>query len=245
MDRHVRTAEDALALLDALYARGGDRRWADGGRWWDGFYAERDRPVPFFADKPDENLVAALDGGLVRPPGRALDLGCGPGRNAVHLARRGFTVDAVDLSAAAVEWAAQRAREAGVDVRFHTGDAFAPAGSGLDGPYDLVHDSGFLHHLPPHRRIGYLALLERVLAPGGVLLLTCFAPGESGASERGDAELYAEGAPPGGLAYTPEALRGIFSGFTELESRPMTEEPPDSPYFGRGFLWTAAFRRED
>ncbi|MGC0343505.1 hypothetical protein RKD20_008539 [Streptomyces sp. SLBN-8D4] len=47
--------------------------------WWDGFYADRSRPVPFFVAKPDENLVSYLDRGLVST-GRGLALGCGPGR---------------------------------------------------------------------------------------------------------------------------------------------------------------------
>jgi SAM-dependent methyltransferase len=142
--------------------------------------------------KPDENLVSYLDRGLLAP-GRALDLGCGPGRNALHLASAGFAVDAVNLSPAAIAWATDRAREPGADVRFHRGDAFALAGTELRGPYDLVCDSGCFHHLPPHRRVSYLALLDRVLAPGGHLALTCFAPGEGGGSERPDADFYRHG----------------------------------------------------
>jgi 2-polyprenyl-3-methyl-5-hydroxy-6-metoxy-1,4-benzoquinol methylase len=42
-------------------------------------------------------------------PGRVLDLGCGPGRNAVWLAKAGFSVDAIDLSPEALAWARERA----------------------------------------------------------------------------------------------------------------------------------------
>ncbi|MFK4117006.1 class I SAM-dependent methyltransferase [Streptomyces longwoodensis] len=244
MDRHIRTVDDVLRLLDGLFAPAADR-WSDrGGGWWDDFYADRSRPVPFFADKPDENLVSALDRGLVPARGRALDLGCGPGRNALYLASRGFAVDAVDLSAAAVSWARERAAGTGADVRFLCGDAFALE-SELPGPYDLVHDSGCFHHLPPHRRISYLALLERTLAPGGHFTLTCFAAGDGGmGSEAPDADFYGRSALDGGLAYSPESLRAIFSGLTEVELRRMREEPEDAPVFGKGFLWTAVFRRE-
>ncbi|MFF6823118.1 methyltransferase domain-containing protein [Streptomyces longwoodensis] len=244
MDRHIRTVDDVLRLLDDLFAPAADR-WSDrGGGWWDDFYADRSRPVPFFADKPDENLVSALDRGLVPARGRALDLGCGPGRNALYLASRGFAVDAVDLSAAAVSWARERAAGTGADVRFLCGDAFALE-SELPGPYDLVHDSGCFHHLPPHRRISYLALLERTLAPGGHFTLTCFAAGDGGmGSEAPDADFYVRSALDGGLAYSPESLRAIFSGLTEVELRRMREEPEDAPVFGKSFLWTAVFRRE-
>ncbi len=246
MDRHIRTVEDVLTLLDGLFAPEADR-WTEGGAsWWDSFYADRDRGIPFFAAKPDENLVSYLDRGLIAP-GRALDLGCGPGRNALHLARAGFEVDAVDLSPAAVAWAEERAREAGAAVRFHRGDAFALVAEGvLEGPYDLVYDSGCFHHLPPHRRISYLALLDRVLAPGGAFALACFASGAMG-SELPDADLYRAGGLQGGLAYTPESLRRIFAGpaLAEVELRRMADEPPHSARFGEPFLWTALFHRPD
>ncbi|MGW1379243.1 class I SAM-dependent methyltransferase [Streptomyces sp. NPDC002446] len=242
MDRHIRTVDDVLRLLDGLFAPEADRWTADGASWWDGFYADRSKPVPFFVAKPDENLVSYLERGLITP-GRALDLGCGPGRNALHLAALGFDVDAVDLSPAAVSWARERAREAGARVTFHCGDAFALAGTALDGPYDLVYDSGCFHHLPPHRRISYLALLDRALAPGGHFALTCFASGEMG-SELPDGDFYRDARLHGGLAYTPESLRRIFSDLTELELRRMRDEPAGSPHYGEPFLWTALFRRD-
>ncbi|MDN5383025.1 MULTISPECIES: class I SAM-dependent methyltransferase [Streptomyces] len=242
MDRDIRTVDDVLRLLDGLFAPDADRWTGGAAGWWDGFYADRSRPVPFFAVKPDENLAEWVERGTVTGR-RALDLGCGPGRNALYLAARGFEVDAVDLSARAVAWARERAHEAGVDVRFVHGDAFGDAGAQLTGPYDLVHDSGCFHHLPPHRRISYLALLDRVLAPGGHLVLTCFAAGSMGC-ELSDAELYRDGRLHGGLAYTPESLRRIFADLTEVELRRMREEPEESAYFGKAFLWAGLFRRE-
>jgi SAM-dependent methyltransferase len=241
MDRNIRTVDDILKLLDGLFAPEADRWTADAASWWDGFYADRSKPVPFFVAKPDENLVSYAERGLITP-GRALDLGCGPGRNALRLARLGFEVDAVDLSPTAIAWAEDRAREAGAEVRFHCGDAFTLTETELTGPYDLIYDSGCFHHLPPHRRISYLALLDRALAPGGHLALTCFAAGEMG-SELPDAAFYHQSRLHGGLAYTPESLRWIFSDLAEVELRRMHDEPPESPLFGEPFLWTALFRR--
>ncbi|WP_436737023.1 SAM-dependent methyltransferase [Streptomyces sp. BBFR102] len=243
--REVRTAEDVLRLLDGLFAEGVDRWTAAADKHWDGFYADRERPVPFFVAKPDANLARHLDEGLLEPGARVLDLGCGPGRNALHLAARGYRVDAVDLSPAAVDWARERARAAGAEIRFHLGDAFAPDAAGLDGPYDLIHDSGCFHHLPPHRRVSYLALLDRLLAPGGHLVLNCFAAGEEGSGTSApDAELYRHPERlAGGLGYTAEQLRWVFSGLEEAELRRMDEEPEDSPYFGVPFLWSGLFRR--
>ncbi|WP_058043412.1 class I SAM-dependent methyltransferase [Streptomyces roseifaciens] len=241
MDRNIRTVDDVLRLLDGLFAPEADRWTTGAASWWDGFYEDRSRPVPFFVDKPDESLVSYLDRGLIAP-GRALDLGCGPGRNAIHLASRGFEVDAVDLSPAAIAWAEDRAREAGAEVRFRCGDAFALVGEELDGQYDLIYDSGCFHHLPPHRRISYLALLDRALAPGGRFALTCFAAGEMG-SEIPDADFYRQARLHGGLAYSPESLRRIFCDLEEADLRRMRDEPSGSSSFGEPFLWAALFRR--
>ncbi|MFD6415786.1 class I SAM-dependent methyltransferase [Streptomyces sp. NPDC060194] len=246
MDRTVRTVEDVLALLDGLFAagEGADRTATGDGRgFWDGFYADRSRPVPFFAAGPDENLAGWVEEGRVGP-GRALDLGCGAGRNAVYLASRGFAVDGVDLSPVATVWAEERAREAGVDARFVAADVFALDEGGLPGPYDLVVDSGCFHHLPPHRRVSYLALLDRVLMPGGHLALTVFAAGPDGVgSELADADLYRARTLQGGLAYTPDELRHVFSDLRVVELRRMRGQPAGSALFGRPFLWTALFRR--
>ncbi|MEU6210938.1 class I SAM-dependent methyltransferase [Streptomyces sp. NPDC047023] len=246
MDRTVRTVEDVLALLDGLFASGpeaGRLATGDGKDFWDRFYADRSSPVPFFVSKPDENLAAYFDQGLIAP-GRALDLGCGHGRNALYLASHGFEVDAVDLSPVAVAWGEDRSHETGVDVRFLCGDVFTLPAAELSGPYDLVVDSGCFHHLPPHRRGSYLALLDRVLSPGGHFALTSFAAGEAGmGSELSDADLYRERTLQGGLAYTPESLRWIFSDLVEVELRRMRQEPPESALFGMAFLWTALFRR--
>lgn len=242
MERDIRTVDDVLVLLDGLLAPDADRWTGGAAGWWDGFYADRTRPVPFFVAKPDENLVEWLERGLIGGR-RALDLGCGPGRNALYLAERGFEVDAVDLSPQAIGWARERARETGAEVRFLCQDAFGSAGSPLTGPYDLVYDSGCFHHLPPHRRISHLALLDRVLAPGGHLALTCFAAGAMGC-ELSDAELYRTGSLHGGLAYTPESLRRIFADLTEVELRRMGDEPEEAPHFGEAFLWAGLFRRE-
>jgi SAM-dependent methyltransferase len=239
MDRSIRTIEDVLQLLDGLFAPEADRWTAEGASWWDSFYADRSREVPFFVDKPDENLVSYIERDLMKP-GRALDLGCGPGRNALYLASVGFDVDAIDLSSTAIAWAEDRSREAGADVRFHCGDAFAS--EALIGPYDLIYDSGCFHHIPPHRRVSYLALLDRTLAPGGSFGLSCFA-GEMG-SELSDADFYRQARLHGGIAYTPESLRWIFSDLAEVELRRMHDEPSDSTRFGEPFLWTALFRRD-
>src|SRR2546423_10584453 len=69
VERNIRTIDDVLALMDSLFAPAADRWTAGAASWWDRFYTDRDRPVPFFAAKPDESLVSYLEHGLI-PTGR-------------------------------------------------------------------------------------------------------------------------------------------------------------------------------
>lgn len=221
-----------LAALDAVFK---DRQ----GLWWDSFYSNRERPVPFFVGWPDESLSKWVDGGFIRR-GRALDLGCGNGRNAIYLARSGFTVEGVDYSTAAIEWAAQQAKEAGVDLHLHHASVFdlqLTAGS-----YDLVYDSGCFHHLPPHRRSSYVELVASALKPGGQFGMTCFRP--EGGGGLSDAEVYERKTLGGGLGYTDTQLREIWSGPLKiLELRQMEPPPEGSQLFGLSFLWALLAQR--
>lgn len=242
MTRSVQTVEDLLRLLDSLFEPDADRWTSAGADWWDSFYDQPDRGVPFFRMLPEESLVAwHRDGRLpLRTGARVLELGCGPGRNAVWLAQQGYEVDAVDLSARALDWGAKRAEQAGVQVNFTRANIFE-----WDVPptrYDLVFDSGCFHHLPPHRRISYRALLERTLPQDGFFGLSCFAAGAMG-SESPDEDFYRSRRLSGGLAYTDDELRGIFGWLQEVEVRRMREYPADADVFGVPFLWVGLFRR--
>ncbi|WP_284743960.1 class I SAM-dependent methyltransferase [Amycolatopsis sp. RTGN1] len=164
-----------------------------------------------------------------------MELGCESGRTPSGSRQRPTRWT---RSPAAIAWATER----GTGVRFHQADIFA---MGLPHEtYDLIYDSGCLHHLAPHRRISYLALLECHLKPGGHFGLACFAAGtgdpDSG-TEVPDAQLYRDRSLHGGLAYTPDELRRLFSGYTEVELRPMRA---DTGLFGAPFLLVGLFRKD-
>ena len=141
--------------------------------------------MPFFVNKPDENLAAWFDGGALRP-GRALEPGCGAGRNALHMASRGCRVEAVDLSQESLRWARERAEQAGALIAFSCRNVFDLAVP--DEAYQLVYDAGLLHHLPPHRRPGYLQRVRRALKPEGRFGLVCF--NTNGGPAVSDTEIY-------------------------------------------------------
>ena len=220
------------AELDALLA---DRQ----SDWWDTFYANRAKPVPFFGPEPDESLSMWIDDEVI-PPGKALDLGCGNGRNAIFLAKSGFSVEGVDYSQAAIEWATQRAKEARTEVQLHNASVFeAPI---PPSTYDLVYDSGCFHHMPPHQRENYIALVAAALKRGGWFGMTCFRP--EGGGGLSDDEVYERRTLGGGLGYTDVQLRELWSGDFEISSlRQMLEAPAGSSVFGKSFLWVMLARK--
>jgi SAM-dependent methyltransferase len=85
---------------------------------WDARYSERDGTM--WSGRPNGRLVAEV---AELSPGRALDVGCGEGADAIWLARRGWTVTAIDVSDVAVRRAREAAQLAGAEVDWVCGDA--------------------------------------------------------------------------------------------------------------------------
>jgi SAM-dependent methyltransferase len=115
-------------------------------------------------------LLKVVEGGGRLPGGAtALDVGCGSGLEAVHLARAGLSVIGVDSSRRGLELARERARAAGVELDLRPGSALAlPVES---ASIDLVLDRGCLHGIDREDRPAYAAEIARVLRPGGRFLL--------------------------------------------------------------------------
>ncbi len=126
---------------------------------WDARYAELDRVW-----SGDPNLALTVEA-VTLEPGRALDVGCGEGADAVWLARRGWRVTGVDPSAVALDRARLAAADAGVEVAWVRGElqtADLPRGA-----FDLV--SVFYPALD--LRTDPVARLASLVAPGGTLLV--------------------------------------------------------------------------
>ncbi|MFC7217494.1 class I SAM-dependent methyltransferase [Streptomyces polyrhachis] len=134
-------------------------------RAWDDRYADADL---VWGAEPNR-WVARETGPL--PPGRALDLAAGEGRNALWLAGRGWRVTAVDFSSVGVErgrrLTAEAPAEVGGRVTWVCADVLAYEPE--RGAYELVLLSYL--HLPAGERGPALRTAAGALAPGGSLLV--------------------------------------------------------------------------
>jgi methyl halide transferase len=105
---------------------------------WEQHY--QDRFTPWDVKRPDSHLKEIVNNTPIRPC-RALELGCGTGTNAIWLARQGFDVTAIDLSATALEHA--RAKQGADACAFVLANFFDDPLPGTD--FGFVFDLGCLH----------------------------------------------------------------------------------------------------
>jgi SAM-dependent methyltransferase len=110
---------------------------------------------------PRPELAGLLAG---RRPGRALDLGCGTGTDAIYLAKQGWDVTGIDFVPEAI--ATARTHAAGSAASFVAGDVTHLRQAGVDGPFDLIIDIGCYHAIPAGRRDRYAAEVAAVARPG-------------------------------------------------------------------------------
>jgi cyclopropane fatty-acyl-phospholipid synthase-like methyltransferase len=118
------------------------------------------------------------------PPGRALDLGCGTGTNAITLALQGWQVTAIDFSERALRRARDKARAARVSIRFLRRDVTRL--DDLTGPFDFALDIGCFHGLDGAARPRYAAALARLLPPEATYMIYTFLLPEEGWPSEGE-----------------------------------------------------------
>ncbi len=186
---------------------------------WDALYQGQDESdMPWFYDGLDPDFSRALDDYKITA-GQLLDLGCGPGTQAIALARRGFQVTATDIAATAVQNARKRAEQLGVAVHIVQDDILHSA---LQTRFDLVLDRGVFHLFDPEERPHYCQQLCRWLKRGHYFFLKCFAPDEPGTD--------------GPYRLAPETVLSVFAkDFRPLGHHPTiyygTRQPPPRAVF--------------
>ena len=108
------------------------------------------------------NPVTLLEDWLPRLPlGRALDVACGAGRNAIFLAQAGYQVDAIDISTEGLKLARQSAENLGLSINWIEKDLDLPYP--FDTDYDLIIVMWYVN-------LELISTLCDCLAPGGYLL---------------------------------------------------------------------------
>lgn len=161
---------------------------------WEQLYQEQAvESMPWFNANLDPDIEKSLTN-LNLTTGTVLDIGTGPGTQAIILAERGFQVTATDLSETAIEKATAKAQAKGLNINWQQDDIL---NTKLQGKFDLIIDRGCFHVLPPEGRPNYVNLVQGLIKPKGYLLLKCFCSLET-----------REGGPH---KFTAEEIREIFS----------------------------------
>lgn len=140
------------------------------------FWNERYRSHhQLWSGNPNPNLVNEVSD---LTAATALDVGCGEGADAIWLARRGWTVTAIDLSSVAIDRAAGHAADSGSDIAERITWQQADLlewNPGVPG-FDLV-TSQYVH-LPSGQREVLFQHLADLVAPGGTLLIVGHHPSD-------------------------------------------------------------------
>lgn len=134
-------------------------------RNWDEHYKQDF--IPWDSGVPEPMLIQLVESSAL-PVGRALDVGCGTGTNAIWLAQHGYEVLGVDVAPLAIEKARAKLPP-GLSCRFTSLDFLAEKPEG--GPFQLVFDRGCFHVFDePADRAKLAARVAAVLAPDGMWL---------------------------------------------------------------------------
>jgi 2-polyprenyl-3-methyl-5-hydroxy-6-metoxy-1,4-benzoquinol methylase len=175
-------------------------------RDWESTYRETNvEEMPWFYPELDPDLKEEIESRGIKE-GKFLDMGTGPGTQAVALAKMGFEVTGSDISETSIE----KARKLSSDVEWVVDDSL----NTKLGEYDYIFDRGVFHVMDPGQREKHIQTLKKVLKPGGLLFLKCFSSKQPPG--------------PGPYRYSEEELRELFQEGFEIE------KIKETIYHGRG-----------
>jgi len=227
----ILNTDDTLNMLDTLL-----EKWDQD--WWDNFYKNKDKPIPFFVDVPDENLVSLIEANK-GAKGKALDIGCGNGRNTQYLAECGYLSTGIDFSEESIKWAKKNAIIKKSEAKFINQSFFDFEDE--YGSYGLIHDSGCLHHIKPHRREQYLSKIQDLLSVDGYFSLTCF--NLKGGTNISDYDVYKKASMQGGLGYSEDKLRKVLDPYFDIVEMRAMKELDGGESFGKDICWVVRMKK--
>lgn len=166
----IAIAQGPKVVLGERFLPGGIMPHGDRGvrmmEGWDRTYRGGRRPG-WDVGRPASVLEAAIKDGAVKS-GRALELGCGTGTNAIYLAQKGFDVTAIDVAPTCLTIARGKAGKAGVKVRWVVADVLnLPA----LGQFDFIFDRGCYHGVRRVSADGFVKSVNAVSKPGTLMLI--------------------------------------------------------------------------
>jgi SAM-dependent methyltransferase len=143
---------------------------------WEALYkTQKVETMPWYNENFDSDLEKELDDRKItnnEDNKKFLDLGTGPGTQAIWLAKRGFKAIGSDLSEAAIKRARDVYANEKENVDFIVDDIL---NSNLkENQFDYIFDRGCFHFLPPPHRKKYIAKIKQILKNNGMLFLKCF-----------------------------------------------------------------------
>lgn len=148
------------------------RRFLD----WEVYYQdEAVERMPWYTEGLDQDVLHAIKEFKIKTSSSLIDIGTGPGTQAIELAGLGFTVTATDISSTAIEGARKLSKEAGLTVDFIVDDI---RDNRAKGKFDVVLDRGCFHALQPEERSPYVDTIAGLLKSGGYLILKTFSAKE-------------------------------------------------------------------
>jgi len=106
---------------------------------------------------------------------RALDVGCGRGRDAIYRSKKGWDVTAVDLEESALEKARERAAQEAAEVHWVIGDVTKLGTLGIQPGYSLIYDMGCIQGLSDEGAARAAEGITSLAADDATLLFLAFA----------------------------------------------------------------------
>jgi cyclopropane fatty-acyl-phospholipid synthase-like methyltransferase len=168
---------------------------------WEQLYKDQEvETMPWYSTTLDSDFKKTLENMNVNS-GHILDLGTGPGTQAVALAKIGFKITATDISATAIEKAKIKSKQEGLDIDFQQDDI---VNTKLNDKFDFIFDRGCFHTLSPENRDVYVKNVHNILKTEGILFLKCFSHKEK-----------SDGGP---YRFTPEQIEKYFHSYFKIIS---------------------------